>query len=159
MTSNYYYLLKKNINYSIKTVLVQKKNIEELDIEKINKSLSSLKFFPYLYKDTTFANTLVNDDQNITLFVDSKLIMNFKRHSRDHIELLYIFDIDKIDIIEYCKMGLQYMKENESFDRITVDSIGFNTKIVELFEKTHITYHYILGLEEKLDANDFYYYF
>jgi len=157
--SNYYYLLKKNINYSIKTALVQKKNIEELDIEKINKSLSSLKFFPYLYKDTTFANTLVNDDENITLFVDSKLIMNFKRHSRNHIELLYIFELDKIDIIEYCKMGLQYMKENESFDRITVDSIGFNTKIVELFEKTHITYHYILGLEEKLDAKDFYYYF
>ena len=56
-------------------------------------------------------------------------------------------------------MGLQYMKENEVFDRITVDSIGFNIRIVELFEKTHITYHYILGLEEKLDAKDFYYYF
>jgi len=159
MTSNYYYLLKKNINYSIKTALVQKKSVMESDFEKINKSLSLLKFFPYLYKDTTFANTLVNDEENITLFVDNTLIMNFKRHSRDHIELLYIFEIDKIDIIEYCKMGLQYMKNNESFDRITVDSIGFNTQIVELFEKTHITYHYILGLEEKLDAKDFYYYF
>jgi len=159
MTSNYYYLLKKNINYSIKTALVQKKNIEELNIEKINKSLSSLKFFPYLYKDTTFANTLVNDDENITLFIDNKLIMNFKRHSRDHIELLYIFELDKIDIIEYSKMGLQYMKENESFDRITVDSIGFNIGIIELFEKTHITYHYILGLDEKIEPKDFYYYF
>ncbi len=159
MTSNYYYLLKKNINYSIKTALVQKKSVMESDFEKINKSLSSLKFFPYLYKDTTFANTLVNDEENITLFVDNTLVMNFKRHSRDHIELLYIFELDKIDIIEYSKMGLQYMKNNESFDRITVDSIGFNTQIVELFEKTHITYHYILGLEEKLDAKDFYYYF
>lgn len=159
MTSNYYYLLKKNIDYLIKTDKVQKKNIDELNIDKINKSLSSLKFYPYLYKNTTFANTLVNDDENITILVDNKLIMNFKRHSRDHIELLYIFELDKIDIIEYCKMGLQYMKENESFDRITVDSIGFNTRIVELFEKTHITYHYILGLEEKLDAKDFYYYF
>ena len=159
MTSNYYYLLKKNINYSIKTDLVHKKNIEELDIEKINKSLSSLKFFPYLYKDTTFVNTLVNDDENITLFIDNKLIMNFKRHSRDHIELLYIFELDKIDIIEYSKMGLQYMKENESFDRITVDSIGFNIRIIELFEKTHITYHYILGLDEKIEPKDFYYYF
>lgn len=159
MISNYYYLLKKNINYSIKTTLVQKKNIDEPDFDKINKSLSSLKFYPYLYKNTTFANTLVNDDENITLFIDNKLIMNFKRHSRDHIELLYIFELDKTDIIEYCKMGLQYMKENESFDRITVDSIGFNTRIVELFEKTHITYHYILGLEEILDAKDFYYYF
>ena len=56
-------------------------------------SLSSLKFYPYLYKNTTFANTLVNDEENITLFIDNKLIMNFKRHSRDHIELLYIFDI------------------------------------------------------------------
>ncbi len=159
MTSNYYYLLKKNINYSIKTELVHKKNVRESDFDGINKSLSSLKFFPYLYKDTTFANILVNDDENITLFIDSKLIMNFKRHSRDHIELLYIFELDKINIIEYCKMGLQYMKENEVFDRITVDSIGFNIRIIELFEKTHITYHYILGLEEKLDANDFYYYF
>jgi hypothetical protein len=159
MTSNYYYLLKKNINYSIKSAPVQKKNIGESDFNRINKSLSSLKFFPYLYKNTTFANTLVNDDENITINIDNNVIMNFKRHSRDHIELLYIFELDKIDIIEYCKIGLQYMKENESFDRITVDSIGFNTRIVELFEKTHITYHYILGLEEKLDAKDFYYYF
>lgn len=159
MTSNYYYLLKKNINYSIKIEPVQKKNIGELDIEKINKSLSSLKLFPYLYKNTTFANTLVNDDENITLFIDRKLIMNFKRHSSDHIELIYIFELDKIDIIQYCKMGLQYMKENESFDRITIDSIGFNIKIIELFEKTHITYHYILGLDEKLEPKDFYYYF
>jgi len=158
MTSNYYYLLKKDINYNI-SAQVNKINIDELDIDKINKSLSSLKFYPYLYKNTTFANTLVNDDENITIIVDNKLIMNFKRHSRDHIELLYIFELDKINIIEYCKMGLQYIKENESFDRITVDSIGFNTRIVELFEKTHITYHYILGLEEKLDAKDFYYYF
>ena len=159
MTSNYYYLLKKNINYSIKSDLVKKKNIEDSDFDKINKSLSSLRLFPYLYKNTTFANTLVNDDENITLFIDNKLVMNFKRHSSEHIELLYIFELDKIDIIEYCKMGLQYMKENELFDRITVDSIGFNIKIVELFEKTHITYHYILGLDEKLDVKDFYYYF
>jgi hypothetical protein len=159
MTSNYYYLLKKNINYITKTALVQKKNIDESDFDIINKSLSSLKFYPYLCKDTTFANTLLNDDENITIHVDNKVIMNFKRHSSDHIELLYIFELDKIDIIEYCKMGLQYMKENESFDRITVDSIGFNIRIVELFEKTHITYHYILGLDEKLDAKDFYYYF
>lgn len=159
MTSNYYYLLKNNINYSIKTMLVQKKSVMESDFDGINKSLSSLKLFPYLYKDTTFANTLVNDDENITLFIDNKLIMNFKRHSSEHIELLYIFELDKIDIIEYCKMGLQYMKENELFDRITVDSIGFNMKIVELFEKTHITYHYILGLDEKLEPKDFYYYF
>ena len=159
MTSNYYYLLKKNINYSIKSDLVKKKNIEDIDFDKINKSLSSLRLFPYLYKNTTFANTLVNDDENITLFIDNKLVMNFKRHSSEHIELLYIFELDKIDIIEYCKMGLQYMKENELFDRITVDSIGFNIKIVELFEKTHITYHYILGLDEKLDVKDFYYYF
>ena len=90
MTSNYYYLLKNKINYTIKTAQVQKKNIGESDYDRINKSLSSLKFYPYLYKDTTFANTLVNDDENITLFIDSKLIMIFKRHSRDHIELLYI---------------------------------------------------------------------
>lgn len=159
MTSNYYYLLKKNINYSIKSNLVQKKNIEETDFDKINKSLSSLKFYPYLYKNTTFANTLVNDDENITLFIDNKLVMNFKRHSQKHIELLYIFKFDKIDIIKYCKMGLQYIKENELFDRITVDSIGFNIEIVKLFEKTHITYHYILGLDETLDTKDFYYYF
>ena len=159
MTSNYYYLLKKNINYSIKSDLVKKKNIEDSDFDKINKSLSSLRLFPYLYKNTTFANTLVNDDENITLFIDNKLVMNFKRHSSEHIELLYIFELDKIDIIEYCKMGLQYMKENEQFDRITVDSIGFNIKIVKLFEKTHITYHYILGLDEKLETKDFYYYF
>jgi len=157
MTSNYYYLLKKNINYSIKNIIIEKNNIDDYD--KINKLLSSLKFYPYLYKNTTFANTLVNDDENITIVIDNKLIMNFKRHSREHIELLYIFELDKIDIIEYCKMGLQYMKENESFDRITVDSIGFNIKIIELFEKTHITYHYILGLTEKLEAKDFYYYF
>jgi hypothetical protein len=159
MTSNYYYLLKKNINYSIKSNFIQKKNVEESDFDRINKSLFSLKFFPYLYKNTTFANTLVNDDENITLFIDNKLVMNFKKHSREHIELLYIFELDKIDIIEYCKMGLQYIKENELFDRITVDSIGFNIKIVELFEKTHITYHYILGLDEKLETKDFYYYF
>ena len=159
MTSNYYYLLKKNINYSIKSDLVKKKNIEDSDFDKINKSLSSLRLFPYLYKNTTFANTLVNDDENITLFIHNKLVMNFKRHSSEHIELLYIFELDKIDIIEYCKMGLQYMKENEQFDRITVDSIGFNIKIVKLFEKTHITYHYILGLDEKLETKDFYYYF
>jgi len=159
MTSNYYYLSKNKINYLIKSELVQKKNIDESDFDGINKSLSSLKFYPYLYKNTTFANTLVNDDENITLFIENKVIINFKRHSPEHIELLYIFELDKIDIIEYCKIGLQYMKENESFDRITVDSIGFNMKIVELFEKTHITYHYILGLDEKLDAKDFYYYF
>lgn len=155
--SNYYYLLKKNINYSFKNTIIEKKNIDEYD--KINKLLSSLKFYPYLYKNTTFANTLVNDDENITIVIDNKLIMNFKRHSHEHIELLYIFELDKIDIIEYCKMGLQYMKENESFDRITMDSIGFNMRIIELFQKTHITYHYILGLTEKLEANDFYYYF
>jgi len=159
MTSNYYYLLKKDINYSIKSDLVKKKNIGESDFDIINKSLSLLRFYPYLYKNTTFANTLINDDENITLFVDNKLIMNFKRHSHEHIELLYIFELDKIDIIEYCKTGLQYIKENELFDRITVDSIGFNMKIVELFEKTHITYHYILGLNDKLEPKDFYYYF
>ena len=38
-TSNYYYLLKKNINYITKTVSVQKKNIDESNIDKINKSL------------------------------------------------------------------------------------------------------------------------
>ncbi len=159
MTSYYYYLLKNNINYIIKTVPITIKNIDNYDIDKINKSLTSFKLYPYLYKNTTFANTLVNNDENITLFIDNKLIMNFKRHSRDHIELLYIFELDKIDIIEYCKIGLQYIKENESFDRITVDSIGYNIKIVELFEKTHITYHYILGLDEKLELKDFYYYF
>jgi len=155
--SNYYYLLKKNINYSVKNTIIEKKNIDDYD--KINKTLSSLKFYPYLYKDTTFANSLVNDDENITIIINKKLIINFKRHSHEHIELLYIFELDKIDIIEYCKMGLQYMKDNELFDRITMDSIGFNMRIIELFEKTHITYHYILGLEEKLDAKDFYYYF
>lgn len=157
MTSNYYYLLKKNINYSIQKSKIEKKNIDDYD--KINKLLSSLKFYSYLHKNTTFANTLINDDENITIVINNKLIMNFKRHSREHIELLYIFELDKINIIEYCKMGLQYIKENESFDRITVDSIGFNIKIIELFEKTHITYHYILGLTEKLEAKDFYYYF
>ena len=130
MTSNYYYLSKNNINYSMKTETVQKKSVDETDFNGINNSLSSLKFYPYLYKNTTFANTLVNDDENITLFIDNKLVMNFKRHSPDHIELLYIFKLDKIDIIEYCKIGLQYMKENESFYRITVYSIGFNMKIV-----------------------------
>jgi len=100
MTSNYYYLLKKKIDYSMKITTVQKKSIEETNFDGINKSLSSLKFYPYLYKGSTFANTLVNDDENITLVIDNKLVMNFKRHSLEHIELLYIFELNKIDIIE-----------------------------------------------------------
>ena len=106
MTSNYYYLLKKNINYITKTAPVQKKSVEEADFDGINKSLSSLKFYPYLCKNTTFANTLLNDDENITILVDNKVIMNFKRHSSDHIELLYIFELDKIDKISKFRSGI-----------------------------------------------------
>ena len=54
--SNYYYLLKKDINYNIKNTNIQKKNIEDYD--EINKSLSSLKYLDCSFNRITILENL-----------------------------------------------------------------------------------------------------
>ena len=160
--SNYYYLKKNKINYQETLLTIEKKDNYEDYYNKINNSLSKLKIYPKLSKNTTFANILKNNDTYITIIIDNNIIMNFKRHSPEHIELLYILKTglnNNEQLLSSYKAGLLFIKKTEIFDRITVDSIGFNLSIIELFEYSHKTYHYTLGINETFNESEYYYYF
>jgi hypothetical protein len=88
-----------------------------------------------------------------------KTTMIFKRNSSESIELLYIYNPIKESIYSI----MQYLFNNYTFDILFVDDIGNNSHLLEaypnLFKIAYPVYHYILGLKEKIQKKNFFYYF
>ena len=101
---------------------------------------------------------IINDKFRITL-QSNKTIMNFKRNSVESIELLYIYNPEKQDIMNI----IEYLQNNYSFKIILTDDIGNNHHLIkaypESFKIAYPVYHYILGFKEKISKEDFFYYF
>jgi len=92
-------------------------------------------------------------------FKDTKTIMIFKRNSPRSIELLHIENPVK----ECINNIMRYLYNNYKFDIFFVDDIGNNSYLIKLypnlFKIAYPVYHYILGLEEKIEKENFFYYF
>jgi hypothetical protein len=85
--------------------------------------------------------------------------MIFKRNSPESIELLYIYKPNKQNIHNI----IEHLYNNYSFDILFVDDIGNNSELIkefpDSFKLSYPVYHYILGLKEKIEKQNFFYYF
>lgn len=85
--------------------------------------------------------------------------MIFKQNSPECIELLYIYNPEK----ESMGNIMHYLYNNFTFDIFFVDDIGNNSYLIKeyanLFKIAYPVYHYILGLKEKIEKENFFYYF
>ncbi len=85
--------------------------------------------------------------------------MIFKRNSPESIELLYIDNPNQKNI----RNIVEYLYNNYSFKILMVDDIGNNLHLIkaypESFKIAYPVYHYILGLKDKIDKENFFYYF
>ena len=152
-TSNYYYMtcisnLFKNVG------------IKQIDCHSINNSKNII------------ISCSINDEYNRDEYSKDEYFgiekreekpgattMIFKRNSPESIELLYIYKPNKKNI--YSIIG--YLHKNYSFDFIFVDDIGNNSEVIKVFPESfklaYPVYHYILGLKEKIEKQNFFYYF
>ena len=85
--------------------------------------------------------------------------MIFKRNSPESIELLYIDNPNQQNI----RNIVEYLYNNYSFKILMVDDIGNNRHLIktypESFKIAYPVYHYILGFKDKIEKENFFYYF
>jgi len=85
--------------------------------------------------------------------------MTFKRNSPESIELLYIDNPNQQNI----RNIVEYLYNNYSFKILMVDDIGNNRHLIktypESFKIAYPVYHYILGFKDKIEKENFFYYF
>ena len=160
-TSNYYYMTRSSY-------LFKKENVNQIKCESINTSkdiiISSFnkeikeldnwedKYFGFEYFGAE--NLGVSP-----FFKGAATTMIFKRNSPESIELLYIYNPNKQNIHNI----IGYLYNNYSFDILFVDDIGNNSELIkefpDSFKLAYPVYHYILGLKEKIEKHNFFYYF
>ena len=99
------------------------------------------------------------ENLGVSPFFKGATTMIFKRNSPESIELLYIYNPNKQNIHNI----IGYLYNNYSFDILFVDDIGNNSELIKefpnSFKLTYPVYHYILGLKEKIEKHNFFYYF
>ena len=165
-TSNYYYMTRSSY-------LFKKGNIGQ--IESINTS-----------KDIIILSSSINSSKELDNWEDkyfgfeyfgaenlgvspffkgagagagAATTMIFKRNSPESIELLYIYKPNKQNIHNI----IEHLYNNYSFDILFVDDIGNNSELIkefpDSFKLSYPVYHYILGLKEKIEKQNFFYYF
>ena len=85
--------------------------------------------------------------------------MTFKHNSPESIELLYIDNPNQQNI----RNIVEYLYNNYSFKILMVDDIGNNSHLIkaypESFKIAYPVYHYILGFKDKIEKENFFYYF
>ena len=126
------------------------KGEENLGVSPFKKGTENLGVSPF--KKGT-------ENLGVSPFFKGATTMIFKRNSPESIELLYIYKPNKKNI--YSIIG--YLHKNYSFDFIFVDDIGNNSEVIKVFPESfklaYPVYHYILGLKEKIEKQNFFYYF
>ena len=127
-----------------------KKGTENLGVSPFKKGAKNLGVSPF----KKGAKNL-----GVSPFFKGATTMIFKRNSPESIELLYIYKPNKKNI--YSIIG--YLHKNYSFDFIFVDDIGNNSEVIKVFPESfklaYPVYHYILGLKEIIEKQNFFYYF
>lgn len=156
--SKYYVAYKSK--YPIGKSKIELKNIKPNYYKKINEFLkNNFIFYPII--NSNLGNILINNEERITIIIEEKIIINLKYNSNDYLELLYVICLEEDNVL--LEEGINYIFNNLNFKYLLVDKIGYNCKIIKLFEERfkskHKTYHYILGINEKLDKKNVYYYF
>jgi len=155
IASNYYYLSKSFKKYFKKSLnevfeLQNKKNMIILTCNnnKRAKTLGNEVLIPLTLK----SDALSAENLGATT-------MFFKQNSPECIELLYIYNPEK----ESMDNIIHYLYNNFKFDILFVDDIGNNSHLIKefpnLFKIAYPVYHYILGLKEKIEKENFFYYF
>jgi len=159
-TSNYYYMTRSSN-------LFKKENVHQIKCESINNSkdiiiLSSLLEIKELdnWEDKYFGFEYFGaENLGVSPFKKGATTMIFKRNSPESIELLYIYKSNKQNIHNI----IGHLYNNYSFDILFVDDIGNNSELIkefpDLFKLSYPVYHYILGLKEKIEKQNFFYYF
>jgi hypothetical protein len=175
-TSNYYYmsrssyLFKKNnnnIENKCKSINASK-DIIIISSSSIIKESDNWKdkYFGFEYfgaENLVVSPFFKGADENLGVSHFKKVArattMIFKRNSPESIELLYIYKPNKQNIHNI----IEYLYNNYSFDILFVDDIGNNPELIkefpDLFKLAYPVYHYILGLKEKIEKQNFFYYF
>jgi hypothetical protein len=161
ITSNYYYLSKplKINSKKILNEVIELKNTRNMIIltcrnnEKQDNWENNANFFgiTHFFK--------VDENLEVIPFKKGTTTMIFKRNSSECMELLYINNPEKESMITI----VNYLFNNLIFDILFVDDIGNNSHLIKefpnLFKIAYPVYHYILGLKEKIEKENFFYYF
>ena len=158
--SKYYYGERRDMGK-----IGSKIEVKNIGLEYFKKIISFMEsnfvFYPIIEESSNLYNILVNNSQRITIIVEDRVILNFKYNSSNFLELMYIFNIggDDMMILD----GIRFINKNYNFRYLFMDGIGYNIKLLNLmgdyFREKHDTYHYILGINDKLDKSKVYYYF
>jgi hypothetical protein len=105
------------------------------------------------------AQDLGEENLGVSPFKKGATTMIFKKNSPECIELLYVYNPNKQSMDNI----LHYLFNNLIFDILFVDDIGNNSHLIKefsnLFKIAYPVYHYILGLNEKIKKENFFYYF
>jgi hypothetical protein len=102
-----------------------------------------------------------NDNLGISHFFKgvAETTMILKRNSPESIELLYIENPNEQNI----RKIVEYLYNNYSFKILMVDDIGNNAHLIKAFPESfkiaYPVYHYIIGFKDKIDKENFFYYF
>jgi len=159
IVSNYYYLSKSFKNYFKKSLnaVVELKNTKNMIIltYKNNRKQDNLENNPNFFGVINYNKEAKNfgaENLGVTTMI-------FKQNSPECIELLYIYNPEKQSMDNI----MHYLYNNFKFDILFVDDIGNNSHLIKeypkLFKIAYPVYHYILGLKEKIEKENFFYYF
>lgn len=172
ITSNYYYSqfpLNKKANYNNSQVIshyLQKINHSSENEDQFFKYKNSKNIIILTCPLDKYIENSQNNQNNLGVFSffrgqgkKAETAMIFKRNSTDSIELLHINNPDQKNIHNI----IEYLYNNYSFKILMVDDIGNNSHLInaypESFKIAYPVYHYILGLKDKIEKENLFYYF
>lgn len=158
--SNYY--IGKKISMGKVDSGIKMENIDDKYYVGICSFLKKkCKIYPVLDKNSSFGKILINNGERITFIVGDKVIFNLRYNSKDYLEIMYVLCLEEND--ELVRDGIRYINNELNFRNLLIDSIGYNKRVIEImgnyFSTHHITYHYMLGVNEKIKEEEMYYYF
>lgn len=156
------YYIGKKVNMGKINSGVKVENIDEKCYVGICSFLKKkCKIYPVLDKNSSFGKILINNGERITFIVGDKVIFNLRYNSKDYLEIMYVLCLEEND--ELVRDGIRYINNELNFRNLLIDSIGYNKRVIEImgdyFNKHHITYHYMLGVKDKIMEDEMYYYF
>jgi len=160
MVSDYYIFRKKRQMNPVENVKILYSVPEDKRID--DYFANNFDFYP-----ANINNFLITNDERLTFIVEDKVIFNLRFNSPQNLELLYIIFLEYLqseeEVAHLIEKATSFINNNFNFNKLFVDGVGMNLLYIRVMSKylenLHPTYHYILGMEEKLKIERYYYYF
>lgn len=151
--SMYYKTAFKKLNEKFYNKPVKIREISEIDINKLYAKLQ--RDFVYYPGRECLESILTKNKEFINFCIDAKIIFSFKYNSPKIIEIINIFFLEEKINMQLLEEGIIYILGGYNFEEMVVEDVGMNGIFIKwmgnLMQPLHKSYHYFLGVTEKIE--------